>query len=88
MRNLSIFSLCWHGLALICCIGFADSDPSASLGWGMLSALFGIGASIGFINNFKRKPDLLTELYRLKVALDSGAISKEAYELKTLELSK
>jgi len=88
MRTLSIVALCWHALALVCTIGFADSDIDAAIGWGILSAFFGVVASIVYIHNIKSKPDLLAELYKLKIALDSGAISKEAYELKKLELSQ
>jgi len=91
MKGLSIFGVVWHSLSLVCVIGFSDTDPLAAIGWGMFSALFGIGASVYYISQSKPKTDPIAEmvkLNKLKQALDSGAISQDVYNLKKMELSK
>ena len=89
MRGLSIFGIVWHSLSLLCVIGFMEGDPMAAAGWGMFSALFGIGASIAYVSKFKAKnTDIIGELIKLKTALDAGAITEQEYTLKKLELSK
>lgn len=89
MRALSIFGIVWHALAFVCLIGFMDSDPDAAIGWGMFSAMFGIGASIAYVSKFKAKStDVYGELVKMKQALDMGAITQLEYDAKKAELSK
>ncbi len=88
MKALSIFGIVWHTLSLFCVIGFMDSDPQAAMGWGLFSAMFGIGASVVYTVKSKKKPDIIHEMTKLKMALDSGAITQEIYDLKKMELAK
>ena len=88
MKALSIAGLCWHVLSFFCIAAFMDNDIDAAIGWGVLSALFGIGASIYYISQSKPKTDTLAEMIKLKQALDSGAITEDVYNLKKMELSK
>ena len=87
MKALSISGLVLHVLSLFCVVGFMDSDTEAAMGWGIISALFGIGASIYYTSQSK-KPDIIQEMTKLKMALDSGAITQEIYDLKKMELAK
>ena len=89
MRGMTIFGIVWHSLSLVCLIGFMESNPDAAIGWGMFSALFGIGASVAYLGKFKAKStDVLGEMIKLKAALDCGAITEQEYTLKKLELAK
>ena len=86
MKGLSIFGIVWHALSFFCLAGFMDTNPEAAIGWGMFSALFGIGASVFYLSKSKAKPDTYAELLKLKQLLDAGAITQDEYDLKKINL--
>jgi len=88
MKALSIIGICIHAFSFFCIAAFMETDIDAAIGWGVISAFFGIGASIYYVTQSKKKPDIIQEMTKLKMALDSGAITQEIYDLKKMELAQ
>ena len=57
MKALSIVGICVHVLSFFCIAAFMESDIDAAMGWGVISAFFGIGASIYYVTQSKKKPE-------------------------------
>ena len=55
MKVMSIIGIVWFSLSMLCVLGFSDSDPDASLGWGILGLIYAIAfAIVALVQSLKR----------------------------------
>ena len=81
MKALSIIGIVIGVFSLFCIIGFMDTQPMASMGWGLIALLYFIPYSITALVKSGKK-DVAGELAKLKALHDAGTIDIDVYKSK------
>ena len=92
MKTMSIIGIVLFSLSLILSIGFIESNPKASIGWGMIGMLYAIPFSIANLVNLNKAhkvpKDPFLELLKLNELKEKGIFTDEEYQEKKAEILK